>query len=48
MVKTLHNYSSLSVVHELVGLEEFTLVECGKVLDADLASLYEKIGGRWQ
>lgn len=46
LVETLHNHPSLSVVHKLVGPEEFTLVECGQVLDADLTSLHrERIGG---
>ena len=46
LVETLHNHPSLSVVHKLVGLEEFTFVKCGQVLDADLASLHrERIGG---
>ena len=45
MVERLNNHSSLSVIHELVGFEYLTLVECGQVLDADLTSLYrERIG----
>ena len=44
LVETLHNHPSLSVVHKPVGLEEFTLVKCGQVLDADLASLHRERG----